>query len=103
MVQECRTHIFDELYDMLRQHDLQQAQLSEQDPAQRTSMDGSEGRRSISSEQSDGSLSPSVTSNSSVTSGGHSLPNPRPDHGQKPTNGFFRRCTAFLSANILSR
>jgi hypothetical protein len=102
MVQECRAHVFIEILDVLRQHKLQQARLLEQDPKRCFSMDGSEGHCSISSEQSHGSLSPSVTSNSSITSGGHSLSNPHPDHGQKSTDGFFRRCTAFFSANILT-
>jgi hypothetical protein len=100
IIQEMRTDVLIEIYDMLKQYDLQkervlkQEQVLRQDPGQCISMDGSEGHRSISSEQSDGSLSPSVTTN---TSGGHLLPNPRPDLGQRPTIGFFKRCTAFFS------
>jgi hypothetical protein len=97
MVQEWRTHVFDELLEVLRQHDLrrdrleqdrlERDQLLEQEPEQRISMDGSEGRRSISSEQSNGSLSASITSN---TSGGHKISGRRPDK-QKATQGFFKR------------
>jgi hypothetical protein len=109
IIEDTRTDILVEIEDMLKQHDLKREQVSKREQervfrGQHISMDGSEGRRSISSErygsdgrrsisseQSDGSLSPSVATKSSVTSGGHLLPNPRPDFGQKPTIGFFKR------------
>ena len=96
MVQQSRIYVRDEIRDLLMQHDARQSFKQDMESQQRTSIDGSEGHRSISSEQSDGSLSPSVVSSSSVTSGGHPLPRARPGVEPSRRQEFAKWCTGFF-------